>query len=99
MADTTKLSTAHKIWDLLTSAERRSVMVLLGLMFIGMVLETLGVGLVIPAIGLLTQRDFTLDYPVLQPALQALGNPSLTTLVVYGMFVLVGVYLIKALFL
>ena len=99
MASTTKLSTARKIWGLLTSAERRSAVVLLGLMFIGMVLETLGVGLVIPAIALLTQSDFARDYPALQPALQALGNPSQQTLVIGGMLVLVGVYLIKALFL
>ena len=99
MVYTSKLSTARKIWELLTSAERRRVVALLGLMFIGMVLETLGVGLVIPVIGLLTQRDFANNYPVLQPVLQALGNPSLTTLVIYGMLALVGVYLIKALFL
>lgn len=80
-------------------AERRSAVLLLGLMFIGMVLETLGVGLVIPALALLTQRDLVSNYPVLQPALQALGNPSQQTLVIGGMLVLVGVYLIKALFL
>ena len=36
MAPTSKLSTAHKIWSLLTSAERRSAVALLGLMLIGM---------------------------------------------------------------
>ena len=98
MSPTSKLSTARKIWSLLTSAERRSAVMLLGLMFIGMVLETLGVGLVIPALALLTQRDFAHNYPVLQPALQALGNPSQQSLVIGGMLVLVGVYLVKALF-
>jgi len=99
MASTTKLSTARKIWDLLTFAERRSAVVLLGLMLIGMVLETLGVGLVIPAIALLTQSEFARNYPALQPALQALGNPNQRSLAVGGMLVLVGVYLIKTLFL
>jgi len=99
MTSTTKLSTARKIWGLLTSVERRSAAALLGLMFIGMVLETLGIGLVIPALAVLTQRDLASNYPVLQPALQALGNPSQQNLVVVGMLLLVGVYLIKALFL
>lgn len=90
---------ARKIWDVLTSAEQRSVVVLLGLMVIGMVLETLSAGLVIPAIALLTQSDFTHNYPALQPALHALGNPSQHSLVVGGMVLLVGVYLVKALFL
>lgn len=80
-------------------AERRNAVVLLGLMFIGMALETLGIGLVIPAIGLLTHRDSSITYPAFQLALQALGNPSQQTLVIAGMLVLVVVYLIKTLFL
>lgn len=99
MTAETNISTARKIWGLLTIAERRSAVVLLGLMFIGMALETLGVGLVIPALALLTQRDFASSYPAIQPALQALGSPSQQNLVIGGMLVLVGVYLIKALFL
>ena len=97
MAAPTKLSTPRTIWDLLTSAERRSAVVLLGLMVIGMVLETLGAGLMIPAIALLTQRDVARTYPALQPALHALGTPSEQTRVIGGMLALVGVYLIKGL--
>lgn len=90
---------ARKIWGLLTSEERRNAVVLLGLMFVGMILETLGVGLVIPVIALLTKSDLAGSYPALKPALQALGNPSQKTIVIGGMLVLVGAYLIKALFL
>ena len=93
------LSTAQKIWSLLTPAERRNAVVLLGLMLIGMLLETLSIGLVIPALALLTQQDLAHNYPALQPSLQALGNPSQQTLIIGGMLVLVGVYLIKGLFL
>jgi ABC-type multidrug transport system fused ATPase/permease subunit len=96
---TTNISIARKILDLLTAAERRSAVMLLGLMFIGMVLETLGVGLVIPVIALLTQADIAHNYPVLQRALQALGNPSQYSLAFGAMLVLVGVYLVKTLFL
>jgi len=92
----TKLSVARKIFDLLMPAERRRAVVLLGMMLIGMFMETLGVGLVIPAIALLTQSDLARHYPALQPALHGLGNPSQQTLVIGGMLVLVGVYLIKA---
>ena len=94
-----KLATARKIWDMLTPAQRRSAVVLLALMLVGMLLETLGVGLVIPALALLTQRDFANNYPLVQPILNALGNPSQQTLVIGGMLALVGIYLIKELFL
>lgn len=93
------MSTLRKIYSLLTPAERRRALVLLGLMFIGMLLETLGVGLVVPAITLLTQGDLATNYPVLQPLLRALGNPSQQSLILYAMLVLVGVYLIKVMFL
>ena len=96
---TTNLAAIHKIWTLLTSMERRSVLTLLGLMFLGMLLETLGVGLVIPALSLLTQSDIASNYPALQPILRTLDNPSQQNLIVGGMLTLVGVYLVKTLFL
>ncbi len=99
MASIARLSTLRKVWSLLTSDERRSAIALLVLMFIGMLLETLGIGLVIPAIALLTQSNFSRNYPALRAVLEALGNPSQQTLVVGGMLVLVGAYIIKTLFL
>ena len=99
MPSSTNLSTTQKIWSLLTLAERRSVVRLLGLMLIGMALETLSVGLAIPALAILTQSDLAHRYPALQSLLQALGSPSQQTLVIGSMLVLVGVYLIKALLL
>ena len=99
MPSTNNFPTTKKIWNLLPPDGRRSAVVLLGLMFIGMLLETLGVGLVIPALALLTHQDFAHDYPTLQPVLQAFDNPSHPALVIGGMLVLVGVYLIKVLFL
>lgn len=99
MTTETYIPTVHKIWSLLTFAERRRALLLLGLMFIGMVLETLSVGLVIPTITLLSQGDFVRKYPVVHSVLQSLGNPSQQSLVIGGMLILVAVFLIKALFL
>ena len=94
-----KFVIANKVWSMLTHSEQRNAIVLLGLMLIGMMLETLGVGLVIPALTLLTQSDIAHSYPAFQAVLRSLGNPSQQALVIGGMLVLVGVYLIKALFL
>lgn len=73
-------------------------MLLVLMMLIGMGLETLGVGLVIPAIALLTQSDLAVKYPALQPLLLMMGSPSREVLVVGGMLALVGVYFVKAMF-
>ena len=92
-------STLSKIWFLLTPQQRKSAIGLLGLMIIGMVLETLGVGLVIPVIALITDENLAKSYPRLQPALEFLGNPDQKTIIVGAMLSLVGIYLIKSVFL
>lgn len=94
-----KLVVAHKIWDLLTFGEQRSAIALLGLMLIGMVIETLGVGLVLPMITLLMQGDFVANYPVVRPILEVMGNPSQKDIIIGAMLMMMGLYLIKALFL
>ena len=93
------MTTYQKFWYLLTSGQRKAAIVLFGLMLIGMALETLGIGLVIPALALMTQTDLAAKYPQLSPWLGKLGNPGQERLVVLGMMVLVGAYTIKALFL
>ena len=52
----------NKVWYLLTAEQRISAIVLFGLLFIGMMLETLGIGLVIPAFALITQSNLAEKY-------------------------------------
>src|SRR5688572_4135773 len=92
-------STPGKMWGTLTAAQRRGAAGLLALMSIGMVLETLGAGLVLPTIAILTQPDFATRYTFLEPVMRALGDPGPQELVLAGMWTLAVVYLIKALFL
>lgn len=93
------MTTAAKIHALLTPAERRGAWMLLGWMIIGMVLETVGIGLVVPAIALLIKSDISKQYPHLRPVLAFLGNPGQAQLIVDGMLALIGIYLVKAAFL
>lgn len=88
-----------KIHTLLTPTERRRALVLFALMIVGMLLETLGVGLVIPAITLMMQADHVERYPVIASIISYLGKPSQTELITVAMLGLVGVYFIKNLFL
>lgn len=93
------MSIVRKLWKILRPAERKGAVALFLFLFIGMLLETLGVGAVIPAIALMTQSDLASRYPLLEPLLQSLGSPSHEHLVIGGMVALVGVYAIKAAFL
>ena len=93
------MATARKLLALLTPEQRRGAVALLGLMVAAMVLETFGLGLILPMIALLMDSNVGQTYPQLQPLLDALGNPSQSQLVGGGMMVLVTIYLVKALFL
>ena len=93
------MTTSQKLWRLLSAQQRRSAGVLLGLMLVGMLLETFGVGLIIPAMAMMTQNDLAAKYPFVAPILQLLGNPSHKQQLLGGLLVLVGIYAIKAVFL
>lgn len=93
------MGTFRKLWTILSPAERKAAVVMFFLLFIGMFLETLGVGVVIPAVALMTQADLGTNYPVLKPLLGYLGDPPHEHLVIGGMVALVAVYSAKAAFL
>ena len=89
----------QKLWHLLPLKQRSAAIAILGFVFIGMVVEMLGVGLIIPALIIMTENDLASKYPIVEPWLNMLGNPSHESLVIGGMLALVGVFALKALFL
>jgi ABC-type multidrug transport system fused ATPase/permease subunit len=89
----------QKLQYILSSAQKKQVVVLGGLLFIGMLFEMAGLGVLIPALGMVLNSDIGKDYPAFQPYLKALGNPTQMQLVFWGMLLLIFVYLIKAVFL
>jgi ABC-type multidrug transport system fused ATPase/permease subunit len=93
------IAVLRKIRFLLTPSERRGAVVLLGLMVVGMTLEMLCTGMVIPAIALMMQQDLATTYPQFQPLLAAMGNPAQSQLILNVMLGLVAIYLVKNLFL
>lgn len=94
-----KFPAFKKIWTVLAPSERKTAFLLLSLMLVGMVLESMGVGLVIPAIVFMMQENIASNYPFLEPVLQFFGNPSPQRLIIIGMLILVATYFIKVLFL
>jgi ABC-type multidrug transport system fused ATPase/permease subunit len=93
------MSQIKAILAILSPAERRRAYGLLGLMIIGMVVETLGIGLVVPAIAIFMEEDVGATYPRLRPLLVALGSPGKQSLVIGGMAALVVIYIFKTVYL
>jgi ABC-type multidrug transport system fused ATPase/permease subunit len=94
-----KVGLIYKIRYLLTHKQKKQVLFLFLLLFIGTILEMAGLGILIPALGLLITPDIGTQYPVLKPYLEMLGNPTQQELVIGGMVILVLLYLFKSVFL
>ena len=94
-----KITLIQKLKFLLNSQQKKQLFVLSILLIIGMLFEMAGLGVLIPALGLMLNTDGVNNYPVFQPLLNILGNPLQKELVLYGMLFLVLLYLLKALFL
>ncbi|OGO28984.1 MAG: ATPase [Chloroflexi bacterium RBG_16_52_11] len=93
------MNTFNKLTYLLHPSQRRAAVLLLVLMLIGMLLEIVGIGLVIPALALIMDANLAVRFPVLEPALVALGHPAHAQLIGGGMLALVFVFSIKTAFL
>ncbi len=86
-------------WHILPKKFHKQTYFILTLTLIGTILETAGIGLVIPAIALMADPNIAEKYPTLEPLFKALGNPSHAELVIYGVALLLSAYVIKALYL
>jgi len=84
---------------LLTPAERKSALALLGLMALGMGFETLCTGLVVPVVALITQPDLLAAHPRLLELAARFGVAGHASLVVAAMLSLVAIYAVKNLYL
>ncbi len=93
------MSVVRKLHAILMPAERRRAVVLLLLMIVGMLLETLGVGLVVPVVGMIIQGDLLNQYPLLNQIIHFFSMGGQLDIIAVAMLVLVGIYLVKGLFL
>jgi len=94
-----EFSTAGKLWHLMSRAQRRSAIGLVGFMLVGSVLETLGVGLVVPVLVVMSQSNPVERFPQLAAVLGPFANSSQSELLTAVMVVLVVTYAVKAAYL
>lgn len=81
--------------NILTIKERKSFYILIVLMVVGAFLEMAGVGLIIPALALMSNTIPSDDNLFLSNTLNYFGNPSEFQLLLLGIGVFVGAYLVK----
>lgn len=87
-----------KIIYIVPNEFKKNFIFLLFLMIIGMMFEILGLGIVIPILGLMLTPDIKVEYPQLQPLLEFLNNPTQKELILGGVITLITIYIIKSIF-
>ena len=92
------LKMVSAVWSILTARQKVASLGLLALIFVSMILEMLGVGLMVPALAAMTLDDST-PSPVAAAILARLGNPTKQQLIVGAFFALFVIYVVKTIFL
>lgn len=93
------LAIAKKLWFMLLASQRIAAVKLFLLLLVAVFFEMLGIGLVIPALTLMTQEGFYSHSPAFAPIRAVLGNLVLWQLIMVGVLTFLGIYVIKTLFL
>ncbi len=64
-----------------------------------MIFEFIGLGIMVPILGLIVSDDFLTKYPILNTFIAYIGNPSKNDMLIYIIIVMLLFYLLKTLFL
>ncbi len=94
-----KFRDINKVWGLLPEKKKPIAIGLLLLMVIGMLLEMIGVGLILPIMAVIADPDAASQYPIVKSILQSFGNPSHETLMIGSMLFLLVIYGVKNVYL
>ncbi len=96
MSQRERQTTVKLVWEILHKDERRKLVGIFLLMLLASVLETISLGLIVPAMGVLTNPNYLDKFPMID---NFFGNPSPTEVVVLTMGILVILYISKSAFL
>jgi len=88
-----------RAFTILSPKARRRMLLLFPVIIVGMALETLSVGMVLPALGILMSETYFEQFPSLSPILDYFGSPDHGDLVFWGLVGLASVFLVKNTFL
>ena len=75
-----------KAFHILDINEKKTFVVLSLLILISMLLETFGISMIVPLVTILIDGDVVKNYPITEPLINLLGNPSQINLLLYTLF-------------
>lgn len=93
------MSIYHEFCKILTTSEKRKLLLMLIPLIVGMLLEMASLGMVPPAIYIMIKPNLLQSYAQSYPFLNVFENVPHSTFVIFGLLALVFVYFIKTTFL
>lgn len=93
------MNLANKIFFLLIGEYRRQSVILIFMMVIGTMLEVAGIGLVIPVLGFLSNKEAIIESQLFQSLIPSSINLAETNLLLWGILLLIFVYFVKTVYL
>lgn len=88
-----------KILKIFNKREKRNLLVLFSLMIIAAVVETLGIGLVVPFVGIVTNPEMIQEQAILSFLYDSLGFQSTNSFLIFSTLSLIFVFIFKNVFL
>ena len=91
--------TIKKLLILFTYREKKKLLVLFFMMIIAAVFETVGIGLVVPFVGIVTNPDMIQEQAILSKLYEILNFQSATAFIIFSVMMLLAVFILKNLYL
>jgi ABC-type multidrug transport system fused ATPase/permease subunit len=89
----------YKILFLLERNDKRKLFFLSFLILLGVLVEMIGTGLLLPTLSVMMNSDIGIKYPIFKPFLNLLGNPNQKKLIILSMITIVIIFTLKSIFL
>lgn len=87
-----------RFFSIFTSKQKKECIFLVIIMLIGAMLESLGIGAILPMISLLGQSDFLITHPDIATMARTIGITNHTELIIAGTLILILLYVAKNLY-
>lgn len=88
----------YKVKNILTSKQKKEFISISFLLMISVIFEMFGLGIMLPLLGVMLNKNFSQDYPFFEKIILFIGNPSQNKLIILGFGMLIFFYFIKLLF-
>jgi ATP-binding cassette, subfamily B, bacterial PglK len=88
-----------KVLSLFNKKEKRKLIILFIMMILAALFETIGIGLIVPFVGIVTNPSMIVEHPVLSNLYNFFNFNSTSSFIIFAVIILLTIYVIKNLYL